>query len=973
MKKNIILLIICICTCATYAQNYKEDFSEVKRLFHERASSTQKQLEEYLEQYPYTPYADEIGLMQGVLAVEKDKFKQAYKILNAVNPKNLSRTSENTFNFYMGYTLLSLDDYDKALAVLKPLKKKQNPYFLQATYYIGYCFYKQHLYPQALSEFLSLEELGGYQKIAPYYIVQIYYANGQYDKVYELAEKLLRNYPENDYNDELHRLVGEIYYQKGIYNDAVRHLKAYHELRIKKRKDIVRNDLYLLGISCYKEQMYNDAITYLKQIKQTPADSIAESTCLHLGHSYLRENDLEKAKISYAATIEFRINDQLREEAMYNYVQVTYLQNSALGENITAFNQFIKEYPNSKYIDKVYSLMADMYLHNKNHLAALEALQEIQNPNEKIQQTLQHLRYQVAVDAFLQGERELTLQWCKEIINNEKQSSIYKTDAYYLKAEAEYLCGEYDKTLKSLIEYTKQPHYAQSLNQQNAQYLKAYAYFNKKKYDNANKIFEEYQKSIDPSHKTYTDVLNRRGDCYFYQRKFPEANTLYQQVANLGKTGADYALVQQGLALGLMHKYDQKITVLEQFIKLYPKSDYVDDALYQIARSKLQLEKYDEAITVYKKLLKQYHNSPLGAKASLELAMTCRSLNLNKEAIEAYKQTIQKYPNTNEAYSALDGMEQVYVETNNVSEYIAYTKTLKTINTKSVTQEDSLIYVTAELQYMMNNYEQAAAGFTTYLTRFCPGGRYCLNATYYAANSYYQLEQYDQAKELFINLTDIEGNPYMETACMRVAELSYDNKDFTTALDYFQRMHKVVSNQQMNQIALLGMLRCSYFVKNNLATITHATEILAIDGLSATIRNEALYYRADAYMTAKQYKLALNDYAPIAQEVRTAWGAEAKYRIAEAYYLLGETEKAEKEIMSFTSMQTTHQYWLAKSLILLADINVDNNDFFQAKQYLLALQNNYRPDDEIKQIIVEKLEKIYEVEAQQNIEITENE
>jgi predicted negative regulator of RcsB-dependent stress response len=117
MKKNIILLIICICTCATYAQNYKEDFSEVKRLFHERASSTQKQLEEYLEQYPYTPYADEIGLMQGVLAVEKDKFKQAYKILNAVNPKNLSRTSENTFNFYMGYTLLSLDDYDKALAV----------------------------------------------------------------------------------------------------------------------------------------------------------------------------------------------------------------------------------------------------------------------------------------------------------------------------------------------------------------------------------------------------------------------------------------------------------------------------------------------------------------------------------------------------------------------------------------------------------------------------------------------------------------------------------------------------------------------------------------------------------------------------------------------------------------------------------------------------------------------------------------
>jgi TolA-binding protein len=972
MKKIIVILLTLVCAHTLCAQDYEKEFSEVKRLFDERANSTSNQLEEYLKKYPYTPYSDEIGLMQGVLAVEKDKFKQAYKILNVVNPKNLSRTTETTFYFYMGYTLLSLDKYDQALAVLKPLKKKQNPYFLQATYYIGYCYYKQHLYPQALSEFLSLEELGGYHKIAPYYIVQIYYANGQYDKVYELAEELLRNYPDNDYNDELHRLVGEIYYQKGIYNDAVRHLKAYHQLRDKKKKEMVQNDLYLLGISCYKEKMYKDAVTYLKQIKQIPGDSISESTCLHLGHCYLYEKDLEKAKNSYKAAIEFRINEQLREEAMYNLVQVTYLQNSALGENITAFKQFINEYPQSKYIDKVYSLMADMYLHNKNHLAALEALQEIQNPNEKIQQTLQHLRYQVAVDAFLQGERDLTLQWCKEIINKEKQSSIYKTDAYYLKAEAEYLCGEYDKVIKTLAEYTKQPHYEKSLNKQNAQYLKAYAYFNKKRYDNANKIFEEYQKTIDPSHKTYVDVLNRRGDCYFYQRKFSEANAIYQQVSTIGKNGADYALIQQGIALGLMHKYDQKINVLEQFVKQYPKSDYGDDALYEIARSKLQLEKYDEAITVYKKLLKQYRNSPLGAKASLELAMTCRSLNLNNEAIEAYKQTIQKYPNTNEAYSALDGMEQIYVETNNVSEYIAYTKTLKSMSSNSVTQEDSLIYVTAELQYIMNNYEQAAAGFTTYLTRF-PKGRYYVNAMYYAANSYYQLEQYDQAKELFTNLSDIEGNPYMETACMRVAELNYENKDFQTALEYFKRMHKVASNQQMTQTALLGMLRCSYFIKDNLATITHATEILDISDLSSSIRNEALYYRADAYMTAKQYKLALNDYSPLAQEARTAWGAEAKYRMAECHYLLGDKVKAEQETMSFTGMQTTHQYWLAKSLILLADINVDNNDIFQAKQYLLALQNNYRQSDDIKQIITSKLEKIYELEASQNTETTENE
>ena len=57
-------------------------------------------------------------------------------------------------------------------------------------------------------------------------------------------------------------------------------------------------------------------------------------------------------------------------------------------------------------------------------------------------------------------------------------------------------------------------------------------------------------------------------------------------------------------------------------------------------------------------------------------------------------------------------------------------------------------------------------------------------------------------------------------------------------------------------------------------------------------------------------------------------------------------------------MQTSQQYWLAKSLILLSDINVQRNDTFQAKQYLLALQANYKQEDDIPAIIEQKLQEI---------------
>ena len=48
---------------------------------------------------------------------------------------------------------------------------------------------------------------------------------------------LLADYPENEYNDELHRIAGEIYYRDSVYEKAVSHLKDYHQLRKEKKQD----------------------------------------------------------------------------------------------------------------------------------------------------------------------------------------------------------------------------------------------------------------------------------------------------------------------------------------------------------------------------------------------------------------------------------------------------------------------------------------------------------------------------------------------------------------------------------------------------------------------------------------------------------------------------------------------------------------------------------------------------------------
>ncbi len=963
MKRKIIYIIgFVLVTTIVSAQDYESDFREVQKQFQERLKTTPANLKTYLEQYPYTPYSDEIYLMEGVLHVEKEKYKQATKAFAKVNGKNLSRETQPMLLFYWGYALLKQENYEKALSYLLRVKQKESLYTPHARYYAGYCYYCTKDFQNALAEFLSVQHLAGYQQIVPYYLVQIDYAQGNYEQVYTRANQLLDTFPDNKHNYELHRMLGEMYYQDSAYNDAIQHLEAYHTLTLEQEREPLRSDIYLLGVANYKVGKYQEAIQQLKNIKEQK-DSISESTYLHLGHSYLRVGEEEKAKLSYAAAMRLNINSRVREEAMYNYVQITYLQGSALGDNITAFQDFLREYPNTKYTNNVYALMADMYMNSKNYKAAYDALVGIKQPDAKMQETIQFLRYQLGIDAFLQGNMKEAANWMTQVIKNEKRSSHYKTEAYYMRAESRYRMLQYPACIEDIEVFVKQSNAPKSKNYTTALYLKAYALFNQQLLKQAEYVFRQYISQADSTQTLFTDALNRLGDCLFSSRQFDDAVATYERAIRLGNYATDYALFQQGYALGLLHRYPEKIQKMGQLSSRYPRSDYADDALYETARAHLQLDQNEEAIKMYTRILGQYPNSNKAAKAALELSMTYRTLKQYDKAIQAYKNTIQKYAGSEEAYAALEGLEQVYVETNNISDYLAYTKTLNKINMRTSSQEDSLVYVTAELQYIMGNYEEAAAGMTTYITSFCPGGRYCVTALYYAANSFYQLRKYDAAQEQYSALAAIEGNPYMEEACMRSAEIAYDKEQYSTAAYYFQQMLRVASSSSMRITAQLGILRCNQHEGNIEAVIAAATQLLEQDQLTDNIRQEALYYRAKAHLSNQQYGLAVVDLTPLSKEVRTPMGAEAKYQLANAYFQLGSIELAEEEVMSFTQMQTTQQYWLAKSLILLSDINVQRNDIFQAKQYLLALQSNYQQQDDITTIIADKLQEIATLET----------
>ena len=104
---------------------------------------------------------------------------------------------------------------------------------------------------------------------------------------------------------------------------------------------------------------------------------------------------------------------------------------------------------------------------------------------------------------------------------------------------------------------------------------------------------------------------------------------------------------------------------------------------------------------------------------------------------------------------------------------------------------------------------------------------------------------------------------------------------------------------------------------------------------------------------------AVKYFTEVAEKTQTVTGAEAKYNMANILYLRGEYKTSLSSAFDLTNKMPSHDYWVAKTYILIADNYIGLKDAFQAKSTLQSIIENYEnKDDDILTLAKEKLEKL---------------
>ena len=895
----------------------------------------------FIYTHPESPRINDARLELGNYFYQNKNFRKAADYYETVNRQELKLDKLTEYFFRFGYSLYIKGDQSKALLMFSEIKDIDTEYTPPAVYYFSQIAYEQKMYQSALEGFLRLKEDETFGGVVPFYIVQILYMEKDYDGILSMAPDLLKSAGKTR-AVELYRFIGDAYFSKGNYKEALPYLEKYSA----GAKASGREDKYELGYCYYKTGEIDKAIKLFLEIG-AKNDLLSQNIWDILGDCYLQKGDKTRSRLAFGEASVMNFDKKIKEESLYNFAKLTYETAYApFGEAIAAFQEYIDLYPGSKRIQEVYDYLVGTFMQIKNYKAALAALDKIGNKDSRLEEAYQKVAFFRGLELFKNLEIEASVGMLDKSLKYEKYNMQIRARATYWHGEANYRLGHYDLAKDDYILFMGLPG-STLLNEYNlVRYNLGYTFFNLKDYTNALNNFRAFESGANNARpEVIADAKNRIADCYYIATNYSSAIDYYDKVIAYGNLDADYAMFQKGFSLGLINDTKGKINVLTALIQKFPSSTFVPDAIFERGRAYLVLEDFKNGEADFNTIISNYSGSSFVPRSIVQLGLLYYNIGENEKAISQYKKVIENYKSTPEARDAMTGLRNTYVDLNEVDAYFAYIKTLDGYGDVNLVQKDSLLYMSGENLFMTGKYDKATDVLKSYLSEF-PEGSFRQNAQYYLAECLRSAGKNDEALKLYIEVSDEPNNQFLEQSLIIASSMLYDKEDYTASLNYYEKLEKVSSSDANTLISLKGELKSAFQAGDAQKTIYAAGKIINLPNIPEELAREATFMSAKANYSLNNFDDALREFRKVATEVTSVEGAESKYRVAELLNKKDKPAEAEKVITEFIDQKSPHQFWMARVFLLLADISIKKGDSLQARATLQSLKDYYKVDND---------------------------
>ncbi|MEI9810464.1 MAG: tetratricopeptide repeat protein [Bacteroidota bacterium] len=918
-------------------------------------SAAEQKAIDYIDIEKNTARVQMMSFHLGEYYFRKQNFPKAADQYEQTNIANLSNKEIAQMKFHQGYSYFTLQKFAQAKPLFNTIRSiKDDPNYIDANYYYGFLSFRDRQYNDALQSFKVVENEKEYATVVPYYIAQVYYIQGKKDEALSYAENKIKTGKSQYYDLELKQMIGHAYFERKEYAKALPYLEDY----VGRSAKVRREDLYELSYSYYKASQWTKAIDGFKQLSGKQ-DSLSQSAMYLLGDAYLKTNQKSNARNAFLFCASNSSDKKQQEVSKYQYAKLSY-ELGYQDESLNSLKAFLNDYPNSTYNEEAKDLLVGVLTNTNNYREALALLDGMSNPSANAKRLYPRILYGRATELINDGrlaEAEVLIDKALKDPNNGAVLGLLS----FWKGEISYRNNKLDDAIKYYNAYVSagSPTSGEA-NPNNAKYNLGYCYLRKENYQAAIGFFEPLAKNPALNSAELTqDAYIRSGDCYFMNRDYAKAKTVYDNVIKFSWPAEDYATFQTAMITGIKSSKD-KIALLNTMNRKFPGSSLVTDANMEIANTYMSDEKFNEAIPYLNNVIKGSGNASLKPQSYLKLGIAYYNLNNSTEAIKQYKTLLSQYPNSPEAEDALDNVKVIYIEDGKPDEYAAFMR--QAGRPISVSTEDSLTYSAAETQYSNGNTSAALNSFNEYLQRF-PDGVYAIDASFYKGEIYNSKKDWNNALAGYEPVAANAPNRYAEKAILAAARIYFfEKKDYPKAENYYVQLSQITSSQEDKLEALRGLLRSQYQQQKWTEASATGKDLVAAKGSSSDDKSLANMAIAKGYQAEGKHDLALANFKTVVQLNKAALAAEARYEIANSWFALNKLSDAEKAAFETINKSGSYEYWVTKAYILLGDVYFAQKDYFNAKATFQSIVDN-SINSELKTEAQSKLTKVTDEES----------
>jgi len=911
----------------------------------------------FLEDEPQSMIIPQILYAHALNCFDRQDYVTASEFFGRLEADDLYDSQVDEFLFKKAYSALENRQMDDALVRFTELERRPiTDFTAPSRYALGYINYENKDFREALEWFEKASTDSRFAEIANYYIMECRFMLKDYRYVVANGDAMYESVPE-DRKSHLARIISEACLVLGDADKA----KQYYELGMSEGEaPDSRTDWFYSGSVLYAVNDYEGAIRSFSNMTER-MDSLGQIANYQLGYSYIQTKNKVAALDAFKDAAQVWYDSKIAEDAYFNWAKLAFDINS----DTSVFNDYIRKYPAKEQEDRINSYIAVAALHDRDYEGAVNAYDKIDELDDDMVLNYMKANYLRAEQLVGSGSYRLAIPCLKAAAYYSDRSSRFNQMSRFWLAESYYRNDQYDDAIKVYTDlYNTSALYGQTESYL-ITYNIAYCHYKKADYASALRWFDEY---LDEKETMYRkDALVRRADCYFISKKYKEACAAYDLVLDDYFNANDiYPYYQAALSYGLSRKNDEKIALLSNVMDASPSAEFYAEALFELGRAYVTKEDDDKAFECFKKLADEVKDSTFVAKAYIEMGSLSRNQSQYNEALGYYKTVVEEMPLSGYAEDALAAIESIYQTRNEPEEYLAYIDTIGKGATKTEDEKENMLFNAAEQIYLSENYQKALLSLQSYLDKY-PDGDNAYKADFYMAESYRNLQKYDQACDSYRKVIEKGEGSFVELSMLNFSNISYRLERWEDAFGGYSSLFSSALLENNKYLASVGMMRSAYKGHNWTEAIRNSDRVLADSRSDQPMKTEALYIKAKSYLATSRRDEAYLIFADLAKDASSAFGAEAAYLQILDSYDKGEFEAVEDKVYAFSDAGSGQMYWLAKSFIVLGDSFVERDELEQAKATFESIRDGYTSSgnsDDVLDNVSMRLKKLEEIMAQ---------